>query len=87
MAKADTATLSGTVKWFSGERGFITTDDYRDVFCHATQLVDQSHQLSKGERVNFIEAIDRDGKSYARRIELVKEPESALALIGGETRS
>ena len=55
---------------------------YRDVFCHSSQIVDEGHELSKGERVTFVEDIGRDGRAYARRIELVKEPESALTSIG-----
>ena len=52
------------------------------MFCHSSQIVDQGHELSKGERVTFVEDMGRDGRSYARRIELVKEPESALTSIG-----
>ena len=74
MQKTDAATLTGTVKWFKVDRGFIVADDgYRDVFCHASQIVDQGHELSKGEGVTFVEDTGRDGRSYARRIELVKE--------------
>jgi cold shock CspA family protein len=69
-ATQDTLT-AGIVKWFNGERGFITTDDYRDVFCHASQLIVQDHELSKGERVTFLEDVGRDGRSYARRIVVV----------------
>jgi cold shock CspA family protein len=66
--------LIGTVKWFNGDRGFIVADDgYRDVFCHVSQMVDQGHELSKGQRVSFVEDVGRDGRNYARRIELVKE--------------
>jgi cold shock CspA family protein len=40
--------LTSTVKWFNGERGFITADDgYRDIFYHSGQLFDQDHELSK----------------------------------------
>jgi cold shock CspA family protein len=73
MTTATQDTLTGTVKWFNGERGFITTDDYRDLFCHASQLVDQGRELSKGKRVTFVEDIGRDGRSYCRRIKLIKE--------------
>lgn len=72
MRNADAPTLTGTVKWFNGERGFITTDDYRDVFCHSSQVVDQGHELSKGERVTFAEDVGRDGRNFARRIERVR---------------
>jgi cold shock CspA family protein len=66
--------LSGVVKRFNGERGFIVENDgYRDIFCHASQLVDQGCDLRKGDRVTFVEDVDRDGRPYARHIELVKE--------------
>ena len=65
---------TGVVKWFRDGRGFIVADDgYRDVFCHASQIVDQGHELSKGARVMFVEDIGRDGRNYARHIELVKD--------------
>jgi cold shock CspA family protein len=74
MQKTDQTTLTGTVKWFRGERGFIVADDgYREVFAHASQIVDQGHELSKGERVTFVEDVGRDGRNYARHIELVKQ--------------
>ncbi len=72
MRNADAPTLTGTVKRFNGERGFITTDDYREVFCHSSQVVDQGRELSKGERVTFLEDIGRDGRNFARRIELIR---------------
>ena len=66
--------MLGTIKWWRDDRGFIVADEgYRDIFAHASQLVDQGHELSKGERVTFVEDTGRDGRSYARRIELVKE--------------
>jgi cold shock CspA family protein len=64
--------LTGTIKWFRVDRGFITTDDYRDVFCHSSQVVDHGHELSKCERVTFVEDVGRYGRNLARRIELVK---------------
>ena len=48
VARTDAPTLTSTVKWFNGERGFITADDgYRDIFYHSGQLFDQDHDLSK----------------------------------------
>jgi cold shock CspA family protein len=83
VSKTDETVQTGTVKWFNGVRGFIMADaGYRDVFCHSSQIVDEGHELSKGERVTFVEDVGRDGRLYARRIELVKEPESALTSIG-----
>ncbi len=74
VARTDETVQTGTVKWFNGVRGFITADaGYRDVFCHSSQIVDEGHELSKGERVTFVEDVGRDGRNYARQIELVKE--------------
>jgi cold shock CspA family protein len=65
--------MAGTVKWWRDGRGYIVADDgYREISAHASQLVDQGHELSKGERVNFIESVGRDGRSYCRRIEVIR---------------
>jgi CspA family cold shock protein len=48
---------SGTVKWFSDEKGFgfITPDESgKDVFVHHTGIVgDGYHSLAEGARVSF----------------------------------
>jgi cold shock CspA family protein len=65
--------IPGTVKWFDVERGygFIVTADYREIFAHRSQVVDGA-DLPKGKPVSFVEDIDRDGKPFARRIEIAK---------------
>jgi cold shock CspA family protein len=75
MTTAPQNTLTGVVKRFNGERGFIAElDGYRDnIFCHASQLVDQGCELRKGDRVTFVEDVDRDGRPYARQIAVVKD--------------
>jgi cold shock CspA family protein len=66
--------LIGTVKWFNGERGFIVADDgYREIFAHISQVADECDEPRKGDRVNFVEDMGRDGRPYARRIVVVKQ--------------
>jgi cold shock CspA family protein len=73
MSKADGPMQSGTIKWWRDDRGFIVADEgFREIFAHASQLVDQGHELSKGERVSFCENVGRDGRSYCRRIEVIR---------------
>lgn len=66
--------INGTVKWFDVERGygFIATADYREIFAHRSQVADAA-DLSKGKAVSFVEDIGRDGKPFARRIEITKD--------------
>ena len=47
---------SGTVKWFSKDKGFgfITQDDGPDVFVHHTAIQSSGYRtLEEGERVEF----------------------------------
>jgi CspA family cold shock protein len=78
MTTATQDTLTGTVKWFNTDKGygFITTADCRDIFAHISQVSDECDDPTKGDRVNFIEDIGKDGRPYARRIVVVKENES-----------
>ena len=48
--------LSGTVKWFSAEKGygFITPDDGQDVFVHFSAIQTGGYRkLEAGEKVEF----------------------------------
>jgi CspA family cold shock protein len=48
--------MSGTVKWFNGEKGFgfITGDDGVDVFAHFSQIqIDGYKTLDEGQEVTF----------------------------------
>jgi cold shock CspA family protein len=58
----------GTIKFWNERRGygFVTTDDYRDLFLHASQWV-ENDEPRKGERVSFIEDVGRDQKPFARQ--------------------
>jgi cold shock CspA family protein len=62
---------TGIVKWFDDRKGFgfVTVDgEYRDIFCHASQLVDPDWLPEKNDRVTFVEDKGRDGRPYARRV-------------------
>lgn len=76
----DAVIQSGIIKWFNRCKGygFITTTDYRDVFAHASQIIDESDDPEKGDRVNFIEDIGRDGRPHARRIVVVKPKRAVI---------
>ena len=67
--------ITGTVKWYDQMRGygFIVTADYREIFAHRSQVVDGASEPTKGKTVSFIEDIGRDGKPFARRIEIAKD--------------
>ncbi|WP_446896968.1 cold-shock protein [Clostridium sp. LBM24168] len=48
--------MSGTVKWFNGEKGygFITGEDGKDVFAHFSQInVDGYKTLEEGQKVSY----------------------------------
>ena len=75
MANANTGPLiAGVIKWFDPSRGHgvIQTADYRDVFAHISQIVDQGHDPEKGDQVNFLEDMGKDGP-FARQIVVVKQ--------------
>ena len=48
--------MTGTVKWFNGEKGygFITGEDGNDVFAHYSQIkADGFKTLEEGQKVNY----------------------------------
>ena len=48
--------MQGTVKWFSGEKGygFISTEDGPDVFAHYSEIQSSGYRtLNEGDRVEF----------------------------------
>ncbi len=48
--------MTGTVKWFNGDKGFgfITTDEGNDVFAHFSQInKDGFKTLEEGQKVSF----------------------------------
>ncbi|MCH3963640.1 MAG: cold-shock protein [Clostridium sp.] len=48
--------MSGTVKWFNGEKGygFITGEDGKDVFAHFSQInADGYKTLEEGQKVSY----------------------------------
>lgn len=48
--------MTGTVKWFNGEKGFgfITSEDGKDVFVHYSQIQKDGYRtLEEGEKVQF----------------------------------
>jgi CspA family cold shock protein len=75
MAAPQSTPTTGVIKWFDSNKGygFIQTDDVRDIFAHISQVANECPDPRKGDRVNFIEDIGRDGRPYARQIVVVKE--------------
>ena len=54
----------GTVKWFSGKRGygFIADDDGNDIFVHYSNILMEGYkQLKAGERVCYQIEVDENG--------------------------
>ena len=48
--------MTGTVKWFNGEKGFgfITGEDGKDVFAHFSQIVAEGYKsLQEGQKVSY----------------------------------
>ncbi|MCR3760155.1 cold-shock protein [Clostridium felsineum] len=48
--------MTGTVKWFNGEKGFgfITGEDGNDVFAHYSQINAEGYKtLEEGQKVNY----------------------------------
>ncbi|CAB4297479.1 unnamed protein product [Prunus armeniaca] len=66
---ADTARSTGTVKWFSAQKGFgfIAPDDgTEDLFVHQTSIQsDGFRTLSEGQPVDFLVELGEDGRTKA----------------------
>ncbi|GAA0731837.1 cold-shock protein [Clostridium oceanicum] len=65
--------MTGTVKWFSSEKGFgfITTEEGNDVFAHFSQINKEGFKtLEEGQKVSFDVAEGQKGPQ-AENITLV----------------
>lgn len=65
--------MTGTVKWFNGEKGygFITTEEGNDVFAHYSQIQkDGFKTLEEGQKVSFNVVSGAKGPQ-AENIELI----------------
>lgn len=63
----------GTVKWFSGQKGygFITQEDGQDVFVHFSSIeMEGFKKLNEGERVTF-ELEDSDRGPQAKNVRIL----------------
>jgi CspA family cold shock protein len=72
--------MKGKVAWFSSGKGFgfLTPDGgKKDVFCHFSEIqMDGYKRLDQGERVTF-EVGQRDGRTVATNVYVVKEEADA----------
>jgi len=56
--------MTGTVKWFNGNKGFgfITGEDGKDVFAHFSQINSEGYKtLEEGQKVSFDEGRGQKG--------------------------
>ncbi len=75
---------SGSVKWFSNERGygFIERSTGEDVFVHHSDIEGEGYKtLRAGETVEF-EVVEADKGPKAERVVREEEPETREAGIG-----
>ena len=64
--------MTGTVKWFNGEKGFgfITGEDGNDVFVHFSQInVDGFKTLEEGQNVTF-DVVDGEKGPQAENVSI-----------------
>jgi CspA family cold shock protein len=64
------AVLTGTVKWFSAEKGygFIEQEDGDDVFVHFSAIQEEGYKsLEEGQKVNF-EIVEGDRGPQASNV-------------------
>ncbi len=65
--------MTGTVKWFNGEKGygFITTEEGNDVFAHFSQIQKEGFKtLEEGQNVSF-DVVDGAKGPQAENIEVI----------------
>ena len=65
--------MTGTVKWFSSEKGFgfITTEEGKDVFAHFSQINKEGFKtLEEGQKVSFDIVDGPKGPAAANVVEL-----------------
>ena len=80
------ARASGTVKWFSQEKGFgfVTREDGTDVFVHHSGISGRGFKtLEQGERVEFDVIEEPKGLKAANLLRL-DAPEAAEGAPGGD---
>lgn len=68
--------MTGTVKWFNGEKGFgfITGDDGKDVFVHFSAIASDGYKtLAEGHKVEYdVESDPKDsGRLRAANVAIV----------------
>jgi CspA family cold shock protein len=65
--------MTGTVKWFNGEKGFgfIVGEDGKDVFAHFSQInADGYKSLDEGQRVSY-NVVDGPKGAQAENITII----------------
>ena len=74
----------GTIKSWNEVKGygFITTDDYRDIFAHISPLIGEFAPL-KNDTVQFVEGVGKDGRPFARSILIVSKYRSQPLIATG----
>ncbi|AKI97031.1 cold-shock protein [Kosmotoga pacifica] len=68
--------MKGTVKWFSGKKGygFITKDDGEDIFVHFSAIQMEGFKtLNEGQRVEFEVEVGPSGRPQAINVKVVEE--------------
>ena len=75
LMPADQKLQSGVVKFLNDSKGYgfiESTGDDQDIFFHATRVANASSDPKKGDKVTFVEDRDRQGRTCARQVRVVK---------------
>jgi cold shock protein len=71
-AMSDTATKTGTIKWFDSHKGYgfiVPAAGGADLFVHMSEIANEYYCPSQGAKVTYVEDKGRgDGKPCARRV-------------------